>query len=82
MYWYFKSITCLGSGYSTAYYYWEGDTSGHFPTHDPCGSNEKNQKRNVLSAGGAIFVRGMTLQRVIFCITLKYYNYCNIITMQ
>ena len=39
------------------YYYFDGSTGSHWPTHDPCGTNGTNQVKNVTSPGGAIYVR-------------------------
>ena len=40
-----------------AYYFFDGSTDFNFPTHDPCGTNAPNQKNDVTSPGGNIFVR-------------------------
>lgn len=39
------------------YYYWDGDTSTNWPTHDPCGMNAPNQLTGVADPFGAILVR-------------------------
>ena len=39
------------------YYYWDGDTSANWPTHDPCGMNAANQLTGVSDPFGAILVR-------------------------
>ena len=42
---------------SSWYYYFDGDTGGSWPTHDPCGINYKNQKKGVSNPGGQIYLR-------------------------
>ena len=42
---------------SSLYYYFDGNTGGSWPTHDPCGSNNANQLTNVANPHGNIFVR-------------------------
>ncbi|KAJ7331200.1 hypothetical protein OS493_019980 [Desmophyllum pertusum] len=39
------------------YYYFDGCTGKHFPTHDPCGQNADNALKNVENPHGNIFVR-------------------------
>ena len=39
------------------YYYFEGGTINDWPTHDPCGKNQANQKKNVLNPRGNIYLR-------------------------
>ena len=39
------------------YYYFDGNTGGHWPTHDPCGTNKPNQLTSVVNPHGNIFVR-------------------------
>jgi len=39
------------------YYYFDGDTSNNWPTHDPCGTNGANQLKDVSYPHGNIFVR-------------------------
>jgi len=39
------------------YYYFDGSTSGNWPTHDPCGANNANQLKGVVNPHGNIFVR-------------------------
>ena len=39
------------------YYYFDGDTRGNVPTHDPCGKNQANQLKGVANPHGNIFVR-------------------------
>ena len=34
------------------YYYFEGDRSGGWPTHDPCGNNQANQLKGVANPHG------------------------------
>ena len=38
-------------------YYFDGSTSGSWPTHDPCGRNQANQVKGVVNPHGNIFVR-------------------------
>ena len=39
------------------YYYFDGYTGKHWPTHDPLGTNKPNQKKNVPDPHGNIFIR-------------------------
>ena len=39
------------------YYYFDGCTGKHWPTHDPLGTNKPNQKKNVPDPHGNIFIR-------------------------
>ena len=39
------------------FYYFNGYTGKYWPTHDPCGRNGPNQKKNVLDPHGNIFIR-------------------------
>ena len=39
------------------YYYFDGNTGGDWPTHDPCGTDKANQLTNVANPHGNIFVR-------------------------
>ena len=39
------------------YYYFDGNTSGNWPTHDPCGNDQRNQLKGVANPHGNIFVR-------------------------
>ena len=39
------------------FYYFNGYTGKNWPTHDPCGRNGPNQKKNVLDPHGNIFIR-------------------------
>ena len=56
-----KSLRMYGPGPSlnggNHYYYFDGDTRGSWPTHDPCGANQQNQLKNVANPHGNIFVR-------------------------
>ena len=56
-----KSITMDSRGpvlsSASAYYYFDGSTSGNWPTHDPCGRNQANQVKGVVNPHGNIFVR-------------------------
>ena len=38
-------------------YYFDGSTTGSWPTHDPCGQNQANQLKGVVNPHGNIFVR-------------------------
>jgi hypothetical protein len=42
---------------SSWYYFFDGDTGGSFPTHDPCGKNRINHKKGVGNPGGQIYLR-------------------------
>ena len=42
---------------SSIYYYFDGDTHQNWPTHDPCGKNNENQKKGVSNPGGHIYLR-------------------------
>ncbi|XP_068692110.1 uncharacterized protein [Montipora foliosa] len=42
---------------SGAYYYFDSNTRGDWPTHDPCGRNQANQLKGVAHPHGNIFVR-------------------------
>ena len=39
------------------YYYFEGNRSGGWPTHDPFGNNQANQLKGVANPHGNIFIR-------------------------
>lgn len=39
------------------YYYFDGCTAIHWPTHDPCGQNKPNHLENVDNPRGNIFIR-------------------------
>jgi hypothetical protein len=39
------------------YYFFDGSTTGNWPTHDPCGNNQPNQLTGVADPRGAIYVR-------------------------
>ncbi|XP_068713566.1 uncharacterized protein [Montipora capricornis] len=41
----------------TAYYYFDGNTTSRWPTHDPCGQKSDNQLKNVPDPHGNIFIR-------------------------
>ena len=43
--------------FDSTYYYFEGYTSDHWPTHDPCGTNKAKQEKNVVNPHGNIFIR-------------------------
>ncbi len=42
---------------SSLYYYFDGNTGGNWPTHDPCGKNRPNHKKGVSNPGGQIYLR-------------------------
>ena len=42
---------------TSLYYYFDGHTSGNWPTHDPCGKNQENQLTGVANPHGNIFIR-------------------------
>ena len=42
---------------SSIYFYFDGNTSRDWPTHDPCGTTKTNQLTNVANPHGNIFVR-------------------------
>ena len=42
---------------SSFYYYFDGNTYGDWPTHDPCGQNQENQLKGVANPHGNIFLR-------------------------
>ena len=42
---------------SLIYYYFDGSTRGHWPTHDPCGKISPNHKKGVSNPGGQIYLR-------------------------
>ena len=42
---------------SSLYYFFDGSTRSHWPTHDPCGINQENQLKDVANPHGNIFVR-------------------------
>ena len=42
---------------SSHYYYFEVDTRGNWPTHDPCGKFQQNHRKGVSNAGGQIYLR-------------------------
>ena len=55
------SFTCekvVFNSAPVAYYYWVGDTTNHWPTHDPCGTNQPNQLASIPNPGGQVYLRG------------------------
>jgi hypothetical protein len=46
----------LSASYSL-YYYFDGNTNGNWPTHDPCGKGRTNHKKGVSNPGGQIYLR-------------------------
>ena len=55
------SLTYDNNGFriyaNSLYYYFDGNTGGSWPTHDPCGTNKANQLTVVVNPHGNIFVR-------------------------
>ena len=45
------------SYWGSTYYYFEGYTRNHWPTHDPCGTGKGNHVKNVVNPHGNIFIR-------------------------
>ena len=54
MYWYYRGPYLDAS---FLYYYFDGDTRGGWPTHNPCGKNQLNHKKGVSNPGGQIYLR-------------------------
>ena len=56
-----KSINFSSDGpylnLNSHFYYFDGDTNGDWPTHDPCGNNQARQLKGVANPHGNIFVR-------------------------
>ena len=56
-----KSITMYSYGpylnSASHFYYFDGNASGIWPTHDPCGRGQANQVKGVVNPHGNIFVR-------------------------
>jgi len=56
-----NSVRLYGAGPDLSrgshYYYFDGGTSGDWPTHDPCGGNGANQLKDVVNPHGNFFVR-------------------------
>ena len=42
---------------SSLFYYWDGEASNSWPTHDPCGYNKAHQTTGVKNPFGAVFIR-------------------------
>jgi hypothetical protein len=53
------SFSAYGVGVSAdkLYYYLVTDTAKHWPTHDPCGTNQGNQLKNIPDPHGNIYIR-------------------------
>ena len=49
----------LSGRWETVYYYFDGYTKDHWPTHDPSGTNSPKQMKNVVNPHGNIFIRGL-----------------------
>ena len=49
----------MSKPWNTVYYYFDGSTMNHFPTHDRSGTNSPNQMRNVVTPQGNILIRGL-----------------------
>ncbi len=43
-------------------YYWDGDNSNNWATHDPCRNNTPSHKQDAVDPWGAIFLRGTTAE--------------------
>jgi hypothetical protein len=56
IYWYHRG-PLLYVPSSSYYYYFDGDTRGGLPTHDPCGNGQTNHKKGVSNPGGQIYLR-------------------------
>ena len=56
MYWYPRGPLLYVSS-SSFYYYFDGDTRSNYPTHDPCGKDELNHKKEVSKPVGKIYLR-------------------------
>ena len=54
IYWHYYGPSLYAS---SVYYYFDGNTHGHWPTHDPCGKNFQNHKKGVGNPGGQIYLR-------------------------
>ena len=49
----------VGTNRQALYYFFDGATNNHWPTHDPCGGNQTNQLHNVSNPMTAIYLRPM-----------------------
>ena len=49
----------LSGRWETVYYYFDGYTKDHWPTHDPSGTNSPNQMKSVVNPHGNILIRGL-----------------------
>ena len=54
MYWHSRGPVLYASSH---YYYFDGDTRGQNPEHDPCGKGGPSQKKGVSNPGGQIYLR-------------------------
>ena len=54
MWWHSRGLSLYAS---LLYYYFDGDTRLHWPTHDPCRKDEPNHKKGVSNPGGQIYLR-------------------------
>ena len=57
-----KSLTLSNNGMYLSsshgpYYHFDGNTSGDWPTHDPCGKSQRNHLKSVANPHGNIFIR-------------------------
>jgi hypothetical protein len=52
--WYSQGLSFKRSG---LFYFLEGETKNWWPTHDPCGTDQRNEKQGVSNPRGAIFLR-------------------------
>ncbi|XP_020893402.2 uncharacterized protein LOC110232529 [Exaiptasia diaphana] len=41
----------------SSYYIFDGMTNAHWPSHDPCGQNSENHKKDVINPHGNIYIR-------------------------
>ena len=53
----FSQVPVIATTGKSWYFYFDGRTNFDNPIHDPCSSNQENQKKGVISPGGNIFVR-------------------------
>ena len=53
----YRPLFSLRERSNSFYYYFDGYTGEHWPTHDPLGTTKPNQKKNVVDPHGNIFIR-------------------------
>ena len=51
------SWSAYGPILGPAYYYWDAESSGNWPTHDPCGQNKPQHVKGVSNPYGAVFIK-------------------------